>query len=228
MGIEALEPEQSIRPARVERVVTLLFITTPCLPDVWERGSFRGLCARGGFVFDVSWSDGSADCITVTARNDEVCRIRYDGIAHAAFDRQVHIIDDNHIEIPMMRGEVCRITSIPGHAKKSVPGNLSANRSLHLSWTFDEPVKLWRALDSTPVYTLVAEHLTEGSYDDVCPAFADADILTYKITRDDAPDASAPGAVVTLNHSTAVQRQQYRYWIERITESADIPDYLGE
>ena len=203
-------------------------VPLPCLPDVWERGSYTGLCARGGLVFDVSWSAGSADTITVTARNDEVCRIRYDGIAHAAFDRKVTVIDDNRIEIPMKRGDACTITCIPKQTKQTVPQQLSANRSLHLSWSFEEPVKLWRALDSTPIYTLVAEHLTDGCYDDVCPAFADADVLTYKITRDDAPDASAPGAVVTLNHSTAVQRQQYRYWIERITESADIPDYLGE
>ena len=131
----------------------------------------------------------------------------------------------------MTAGEVCTITDIPRHTKQPVPHKLCADRSLHLTWSFDGAVKLWRALDSAPVYTRIAEHLTAGFYDDTCPEFAHADVLTYKITRDDAPDASAPGAVVTLNHSTAVQRQQYRYWVEQTTKKtggADIPDYLGE
>lgn len=34
--------------------------------------------------------------------------------------------------------------------------------------------------------------------------------MTYKITYADA-DSSSDGAYVTLNHSTAVQRQRYRY-----------------
>ena len=40
--------------------------------------------------------------------------------------------------------------------------------------------------------------------------------MTYKITRSDAEDGSAPGALVTLNHSTALERLRYRYLVTQL------------
>ena len=37
-----------------EDVIRLL----PALPDAWESGEYKGLCARGGFVLDVAWENG--------------------------------------------------------------------------------------------------------------------------------------------------------------------------
>jgi alpha-L-fucosidase 2 len=39
----------------------------PALPAEWPDGSYRGLRARGGLSFDVSWSEGTLSSATVTA-----------------------------------------------------------------------------------------------------------------------------------------------------------------
>jgi len=50
----------------------------PALPDAWQRGSVRGLRARGGFEVDVRWSDGSLEEAEVRSQlgNETVLRYR--------------------------------------------------------------------------------------------------------------------------------------------------------
>lgn len=43
--------------------ITLL----PALPSQWSSRSFRGLRARGGYIIDVSWTDGRVTSLTVTS-----------------------------------------------------------------------------------------------------------------------------------------------------------------
>ena len=40
----------------------------PTLPKKWDRGSFRGLCARGGFEVSAKWEDYSVTEITIDAK----------------------------------------------------------------------------------------------------------------------------------------------------------------
>ncbi len=40
----------------------------PALPDAWPSGEVRGLCARGGFVIDMTWKDGKVTAATVYSR----------------------------------------------------------------------------------------------------------------------------------------------------------------
>jgi alpha-L-fucosidase 2 len=40
----------------------------PALPKAWATGSFKGLCARGGFVIDVDWKDGEIKRATVLSK----------------------------------------------------------------------------------------------------------------------------------------------------------------
>ncbi|HZX08270.1 glycosyl hydrolase family 95 catalytic domain-containing protein, partial [Kribbella sp.] len=47
----------------------------PALPDEWPDGSFRGLRARGGLVFDVSWRDGKLTEAVVRASTAGTYRI---------------------------------------------------------------------------------------------------------------------------------------------------------
>ena len=47
----------------------------PALPADWPDGSFRGLRARGGLSFDVSWQNGVLTAATVRATQSGTYRI---------------------------------------------------------------------------------------------------------------------------------------------------------
>lgn len=48
----------------------------PCLPDEWTTGSFRGLCARGGFEVDLSWDNSAVKRVQVTATTDNTLKLK--------------------------------------------------------------------------------------------------------------------------------------------------------
>lgn len=50
-------------------------ILLPALPLQWNEGSFRGLCARGGFVVNCSWKDKKIISCNIHSNADEICRI---------------------------------------------------------------------------------------------------------------------------------------------------------
>lgn len=54
-------------------------ILLPALPKPWKEGSVTGLCARGGFVVDMTWKEGRVTQLTVTARKDGKTALRYNG-----------------------------------------------------------------------------------------------------------------------------------------------------
>jgi alpha-L-fucosidase 2 len=49
----------------------------PALPDAWEEGSIKGICAKGGFDVDITWSEGKLVEVTVTSKCGERCNLRY-------------------------------------------------------------------------------------------------------------------------------------------------------
>ena len=49
----------------------------PALPSEWSNGKVSGLCARGGFVIDMEWSDNKLQRLKLLSRNGGFCRIRY-------------------------------------------------------------------------------------------------------------------------------------------------------
>ena len=48
----------------------------PALPAAWPDGFVRGLRARGGFVVDINWKDGTLESFNITATRDGMLRIR--------------------------------------------------------------------------------------------------------------------------------------------------------
>jgi len=51
----------------------------PALPHDWQKGSVTGLCARGGFVVDMSWDHGRLASATIHSRAGQPCAIEYRG-----------------------------------------------------------------------------------------------------------------------------------------------------
>jgi len=49
----------------------------PALPDAWKDGSVKGVCARGGFVIDMSWSNGQLTKAKIYSRAGQPCRVVY-------------------------------------------------------------------------------------------------------------------------------------------------------
>lgn len=49
----------------------------PALPAAWPHGSVRGLCARGGFVIDITWKEGSLRSAAILSRNGGTAQLRY-------------------------------------------------------------------------------------------------------------------------------------------------------
>ncbi len=55
--------------------ITLL----PAIPAKWSEGSVKGICARGGFVVDMSWKDGKVTSLTVHSRKGGKTTIHFNG-----------------------------------------------------------------------------------------------------------------------------------------------------
>ena len=47
----------------------------PALPPQWPEGSVRGLCARGGFIVDMTWTEGHLSSGTIHSRKGGVCNV---------------------------------------------------------------------------------------------------------------------------------------------------------
>lgn len=48
----------------------------PALPKSWANGSFRGLCARGGFDVDLKWKDGTVVSGKIVSKAGQKCVLR--------------------------------------------------------------------------------------------------------------------------------------------------------
>ena len=51
----------------------------PALPAAWPSGRVKGLCARGGFVVDLSWKDGALKEARLYSRAGGPCILRHQG-----------------------------------------------------------------------------------------------------------------------------------------------------
>lgn len=201
----------------------------PALPDAWKDGSFKGLAARGGFVLDVSWKNGSAEQITVRSKAGVRCRLSYPNLGSAAIDFDgARIVDRNHIEFDTIPGGVYTIEKIPPREKLSYPTGLKVTRELALTWDSQVPVNVWRAENSSPTYALIARNVAVCSYSDSYCDFSDFETLTYKITRADTLDASSRGTFATVNHGTRLDWERYRRVVHQINlpgGEIELPEY---
>ena len=75
----------------------------PALPDAWEEGCIKGICARGGFVVDITWKEGKLAEAVITSNSGECCNLRY-GNSTLSFDTK--------------KGKSYKITLAEGELKK--------------------------------------------------------------------------------------------------------------
>jgi len=66
---------ESGKPEPEVRVLDLL----PALPKAWPTGSITGVCARGGFVVDLTWDNGQLTRAVVHSQLGDSCVLRYGG-----------------------------------------------------------------------------------------------------------------------------------------------------
>ena len=57
------------------RIINLL----PALPKEWPTGSVKGLCARDGFVVDMTWDKGKLTHAVVHSKLGKPCALQYNG-----------------------------------------------------------------------------------------------------------------------------------------------------
>ncbi len=86
----------------------------PALPKEWSEGRFNGVCARGAFELDMSWSGGKLDSVEVLSKEGQPCRIK------SAKDLSVRSADeaitpshlpDGSIEFPTTKGARYQLAS---------------------------------------------------------------------------------------------------------------------
>lgn len=61
------------RAGKTVRIINLL----PALPKAWPIGSVKGLCARDGFVADVTWENGAMKLATIHSKLGKECVVRF-------------------------------------------------------------------------------------------------------------------------------------------------------
>ena len=49
----------------------------PALPAALPDGEVKGICARGGFVFDIKWKDGKLQKLTIRSKAGRPLQLRY-------------------------------------------------------------------------------------------------------------------------------------------------------
>ncbi len=66
----------------------------PALPRRWNKGSFRGLRARGGLRVDLAWENGKPTRLTVTAPQPQKILVRFDGTVQEIAVNGTTIVED--------------------------------------------------------------------------------------------------------------------------------------
>jgi alpha-L-fucosidase 2 len=82
----------------------------PALPDKWRNGSFKGLCARGGFEIECTWENKRIIEIIVTSTAGGICTLKFRGANRAALDNIEFSVDGDLMFFPTIKGEILHIT----------------------------------------------------------------------------------------------------------------------
>lgn len=100
----------------------------PAIPDEWADGSASGFVARGNFLVDMQWADGSLTDVSITSQNGGVCVMQnklsnLSGATVTVNGQAVkpEILSDNRIAVETEPDDVVAITDIPAAEKPVEP-----------------------------------------------------------------------------------------------------------
>ena len=88
------------------RIIELL----PALPDEWNKGSIKGLKARGGFTFDLEWENGSLTKATVYADSDRELALKLNSRTPSPESDKAFEADGDVIKMQFTKGEKAEFT----------------------------------------------------------------------------------------------------------------------
>ena len=192
----------------------------PALPEAWAEGSFSGLVARGNFEVSARWSNGHLDEAKIRSNRGVSAVVAYRNICSASvYDEDgaavpFETVDDCHIAFDTEVGKAYTISGIvPVKTAKAPYELVIAQSEMKLTWKCDEgaPVhyNVYRVCNSDPVYTKIAQ-VKCCEFSDSKDAFENNEVVRYKVTAelDDAICSESDGPVITLNHSTQLQRER--------------------
>jgi len=80
----------------------------PALPDEWNKGQFKGVCARGAFELDYMWENNKITKVEILSKAGAVCRIKAGPnvkINCSSRNIKFSILSDGIIEFPTVEGE---------------------------------------------------------------------------------------------------------------------------
>ncbi|MDY4976556.1 MAG: discoidin domain-containing protein [Clostridia bacterium] len=169
----------------------------PAIPEAWSSGNYSGLVARGNFEVAAKWSGGQMETIRITSKAGETCRVKYYNIGQAT----VTASDGSQVSVTKENGDLIRfatkegvsytISEIPSYTAVQAPSDLKVSldqtdfKQASLTWTASEDAAsytVYRAEESAPDYTVVAENVTGTSYTYDIPEASVGKQATYKVT----------------------------------------------
>lgn len=84
----------------------------PALPDEWNEGTFKGVCARGAFELDFTWKNRSVTELTILSKAGEMCRLEYKpGLTIWSNDKKIAFtkLPNGQLEFQTIKGMVYRV-----------------------------------------------------------------------------------------------------------------------
>ena len=183
----------------------------PALPKAWKSGMFKGLVARGNFEVSASWENENLTAAEIDSKNGGACTVKYPNIANAtvtnASGDTVPFTADGLDKITFSTEKAGKyvISGIPEKEQIPSPSNLqiSSENSEHvnLSWTSASGANaynIYRAVESSPSYELIADGVKEASFGYDVPAADSGKQTTYKVTAVSSSGRESKGIQKTL------------------------------
>ncbi len=193
------------------------------LPPVWQSGTYRGLCARGGFEVSATWQAGRASRIEILSKAGGVCRLFYKGIRGAQLtggDRKIAYVTEtpDRISFETEAGGLYVIEDLPAFHQAVAPSDLHVDRdTLTLTWQGSNALfyNIYRAAGSAPSYEPIAQGVKGFEWRDTGFDFAAHSVVRYKVCAIRDGQAESEGVCAVINHATQLELERYAHQVRQ-------------